>query len=170
MYKDISILLVKITGVWLIIYAVIGLATNIAYIFNEFSLPWWEYILLASLPIVVPAFIGLAFFTFPATVTNKIVGGEKLSESPPAVFFDIERVALSVLGVFLLFRTVSDAVAHVTYLVTANQLQKAGEWFGVLDPERVAAIVATAAEFIFAVWLIFGSTGLVLMFNKIRGR
>ena len=91
------------------------------------------------------------------------MAGNELSESKPSAFFEIERVALSVLGVFLLFQTISDVVAHSTYFVHANGLSKKGELVGsILEPDRLAAVVATGAEFMVAVLLIVGSKGLVV--------
>lgn len=173
-YRAISVLLTKAVGIWLVAYALIGLSDRIPYFFSQYdpALSVWGYLVVGSLPVVVPALAGVALFLFPATISNKIVRGEQLL-SENDVFFEMERVVLSAIGVFLLFRTLSDAVHHSVYFYYAKQQANSGIFSGsarALEPEALAAIVATAAEFGVALWLVVGSAGLVRAFNKLRGR
>jgi hypothetical protein len=171
-YRDISILLVKIAGIWLIAYAVTRVPGAASFFDSSYGLPWWEQGIAILLPVAFPALIGLVFFLFPATLTNKIMRGERLSEASPAVLFDIERIALSVLGVYLLFHALSGAVFISAYFIRVEQLTKTGMLVGqshLLGPDKYGEIVSVVVEIAVSLWLIFGAKGLVSVFRKFRG-
>ena len=103
---------------------------------------------------------------FPLTIARKLlpVMKEPRSDSPMS-----ESVALSVgltlIGIWVLASALPDAVYWGTIFLTVRQLDEGMFQWG---HEQIASIVTTIAELVFAVWLIFGSTGIRRLIERFR--
>lgn len=168
-YRSLTTLLVKITGAWLIVYVVMSFNAVLPYMTNDLDLPWWEYLLLVLLSVIVPLLIGLMILLYPTSITNRIISEEKDIESQSGALLGLEQVAVSVLGVYLFLQALSDIAFHITYIVYAEQLGEIGMFSGtVMTVDRVAGIVTTGFELLLAIWLIVGSKGIVKLISRIR--
>lgn len=168
-YKDLTALLVKIGGVGLLVYGVLQIPSLVSLLHFGSETPFKNFFVFGVIPLIFPFLIGFWFLLMPSAVTNKLVKGDKLSASPPGFFFDLERVALSVLGVFLLFNALSDIAYHSAFILKGKELMIEGLFPGEkLRLERYAALVATVFELALALWLIFGAKGLLNILNRIR--
>jgi hypothetical protein len=114
--------------------------------------------------VLTPLALGLAMFRLAGFFTNLVVRDAPegaASGEPGKIVQQIESAALTVLGVYLLFKAISDAVytfakAEIVYV-----------WYGSQYPElKITAsdfgrIFVIVTEVILSLILIFGSTGLV---------
>ena len=106
--KDIAALLLKTAGLVMFAYAIF----DIPYYFLP-SKTDSEYSFIASFMqaagiLALPIVLGLLLWFFPATVVNKIVSGDKLTDGLQVR--DLERVALTVIGIWFVAFGVSDLV------------------------------------------------------------
>ena len=109
---------------------------------------------------LVPLLFGTFLWRFPAGVANTIVH----PGLPPATEWAVtlERIGMSLLGVFLLFQSLSGLASHVTIYraLRAVEHNAARDFYPVL----VARIVQAA----FALVLVLGSEGIVNALARLR--
>lgn len=170
--KELTFLLIKVAGAALIVFSIIKLSQTVPYFFSEkYTLS--EITILAVSNSIIPVVFGLLLMFFPSTISSKVIGKQDNTALNNEYMFELEQIALSVLGVYLLFITISDITAHAVYIIEANKMIASGKLPGttaVLGPERYGLLFATGIEFIMSIWLIFGSKGMVKLIRNIRGR
>lgn len=172
-YRDISILAIRLAGIWLIAIAMVRIPNLAPYLVADSAVPWWGQFLVTVLHFLLPALIGALFFMFPATLTNKFIQGSDAPGGAPEVLAAVERMALGMLGVFFLFNVISDVAYHVVYAIRVGQLARDALQPSVSvlqDPEWYANWVTTLVELVVALWLIFGARGIQRLFVLVRGR
>ena len=166
-YKELTTLLIKIAGAVLIIYELFGIPTFVSY---YFSLRLEEesvitFFLMSVLPLVIPLLAGVVMILFPATLANKIVRTSEEIKTNEEFTSSFQLVAFGVLGFYLLFNVISDFVYNFTYLYQIDGLTNKDN---PLIIDAYARIVATVAELIFALYLLFGTKSLVALLNRVR--
>jgi len=117
-----------------------------------------------------PFLFGIIFIRFGGLIARKLLPSDENAESNCD---DLERSGITVLGVFLLYRALSDSALHFGTIYQANQLLKnsmAPPDITLVNPDQYGAILATAIEFAFSLWLVFGSKGLVNLLRAFRSR
>jgi hypothetical protein len=163
-YKSVVRLVLKLFGLGLIIYAVSSLATFLPPLLAQRS----EIGLLVSyfIPMAVPILLGAFLWFFPSRVANTIVRSDPASKSMEAGWApELESIGVALLGLFLLYRAVSDLV----YYVMEHQAKAA-----MLGNVRAlddfnALMTATIVEFVFALILMLRAEGIVSLLRKARG-
>lgn len=171
--KDLVAVIIKLGGMALVVLSAINLSEFLPYLFdasNQYALVDIVSILVSRL--VIPAGLGLIFLNFGGLITNHLIAGEQIDSGDNSYAQHLEQMGITILGVYLIFRTVSDAIAHAAYYYKLNEMVKSGELHGltnIIPPDRFAAIVATGAEMLIALWLVLGARGLVAFFNRLRG-
>ncbi len=166
-YRNLTNLLIKIAGVAIIAYSFIEIPAYVSYYFSLQIDSFWGFIGMSVVPMFVPIIVGIVFLFFPAAVTNKLISGEGETNIASIDILATERIAFSALGLYLLFRVISDLFFHGTSIYLAL---KAGDiaQYNTGYEHPYALVVATLAEFTFALYLLFGSAGLVRFLAKIR--
>ncbi|HAW51518.1 MAG TPA: hypothetical protein DCX54_04190 [Flavobacteriales bacterium] len=166
--KNFSNLLIKVAGIIIVIVSVKNIPYYIPF-YQTLRLPL--FVGTVIVPILLPVLIGVLMFTRPENITNKVVVGDcdnGTNGISSETFLKFEQIALSVLGFYLLFQSISDLVFHTAAFVQAKanlsyDIPQSGNLL-ILNPEFIATII----EFIFAFWLIFKVEGIVAVVNKIR--
>ena len=158
-------LVLKLSGVGLIVYGAVSLATYLPSLLisrnQDEIIGYLPYIL----PLAVPFLLGAFLWFFPASVANSVVRFGPAKESKANLSYEIERVGVSLLGLYLFYRVVSDIV----YEVVKHQARTAllGK---VRTPDDFPALVtATAIEFVLALLFILQARGVVNLLRKARG-
>lgn len=170
-YRDISILAIKLTGIALIAIALIRIPNLFPYLSADADIPWWVQLIAIILPYLLPVLIGILFFMFPATLTNKFIKGGESSDGRSDTFVALEYVALRVLGVFFMFYVISDITYHTIYAIAVSRVARDGtSAFLLQDPNWYANMLSTLVELVVALWLILGTKGIMQMLVKMRGR
>ena len=103
---------------------------------------------------------------FPLTVAKKIYPVKLKETSHESLTSDdFYSLGFIILGSFLLFYVLSDAIYWLV-LVTLGNREASG--YFVLNLENKAAMITTAFEFLIAMYLILGSSGIVNLIKKVR--
>jgi len=169
--NDLVKIIVKLGGMALIVLSVLNFSELLTLLLGN-SAQYSTLVVVASFVVkfVIPASIGIAFLQFGGLITNRLISGESTPPSDMAYVRQLEQVGISLLGVYLLFISASDAVNHAAYLFRVRALVNSGELMASsMSPDTFAAVVATAAEIVVALWLILGSRGLVVTCPAIFG-
>lgn len=168
-YKDLTALLAKLTGAVLLFWYISSLPSLIPGVLQAPSF-WWA-IFVNIVPSIVPLLLAIVLFVFPATVTNKLVKGNKL-DTNVAFLAGLEILALRLIGVFYVFNSIVDLVTHFAkVLITPSIYEKMGmiapptAW----TPDTAAWTLATFVELGLALWLVFGAHGIANAIQRLRG-
>ena len=164
---ELSRILIKVAGISIIIYVLVGIPAYISY---YFSLRLVEesvitFFLVSILPMLIPLTAGYLMWQFPSTIANKIIKTkEDYNPRDSRIGFEIQIIAFSVLGMYLLFNSFSDIVYHLSYYFQTKEASGEGN----IMINTYSLIFATAAEILFACLLLFGGKYIVGLIRKIR--
>jgi len=168
--KHLSTVLLRISGLAFVAFALINIAG-----YSPFLISGNQY----STEDVISIFLSNAFFpllfayillchTGFIQKSLKLQGDLNISKPD-----ELERIALSTLGMFLVFYAISDLSYYFAELWKLRELQAAGMIINetdimLLSPEKHGLIMATLIELIFALYLVVGSKGLVTLLQRLR--
>lgn len=168
-YNDLTRLLIKISGAVIIIFVLISIPGYVAFYFSlrleDDS--FWLFFIYSIIPVIIPIGGGLLMLYFPGMIANKLINGSQSEVIAEHDIEPIQSIAFGVLGLYLLFRVISDLTYNFSYLYLN---QKAYGLSNISDIDTYARIIATAFELLFALYLLFGAKGLSKMINKFRDR
>jgi len=164
-YSSLVRMVVKLSGVGLIVYGALTLSLYLPAILAfqrqgdiGGTLPY-------VLSLIAPFLIGSFLWWFPATVTNSIIRFDPSTEPKTGWSEEFERVGVSLLGLFLFFRGVSDMIYHV--LMHRAKTEVLG--YGGAPSEFPALMAATVVEIVLAILFMLRSRGVVNLLRKARG-
>lgn len=168
-YNELSSLLLKISGLIIIIFTVINIPNYFIGYYSTQNFFGNEVSDLAAFlgSVFLPAFItiaiGFLLFKFPKTVTNKIIAGS--SESSSADLKTITAVAYSAIGMYFVAFSIADLVYWAIYYgMILNEL-KTNEFFTI---DNKVKVIATFVELLIGLILLLGSSGINNLIIKIR--
>jgi len=167
--RQLSSLLIKIAGLVIIIFAITGIPGYInSYLYQENG-TLLGFFVFTIIPLIFPLIIGSLMWKFPNSITNKIIEAEGDLSTNKQLLSELERIAMTILGLILLFYGLSDLIYNFAYVYSSNsQNQETLSTFKV-SPENWGHILGTFVEIIFSLFLLFKSKGLLKLLNKIRG-
>lgn len=169
-YKDLTAILLKTTGAILIFWYLSWLPSLIPTVTKQ---PFSELTLFID---ALPTIVGLVFagllFSFPATISNKLIDGGKLNRD--ATFVDsLQIIALRLIGIYHVITSIIDLIHHFSTAILAPTIyEKMGltppltGW----TPDLVGWSIATFAELAIGLWFTLGAEGILRLVQKIRGR
>lgn len=163
-YKDLTALLIKIGGLIIVVSMISFLPSYVSAGIGALETSWFAFFAVAILPLLFPLLAGILMLVFPGTIGNRIIPAEKLSELPTTYLPQLERLAMTLLGVYLLFRAISDLVLNLSKLFWVRHLMSIGELSApsYLLPDTVGYLAATVVEGAIAIWLTIGSSGILV--------
>ena len=167
-YNSIVRIGLKLSGVGLVVYGALSLSSTLPHLFQVRNWEEWEAAIILSNMVVLamPFFFGVFLWLFPATVANTVVRfGSLTRKSKTDLSYELERVGISLLGLYLFYRTVSFiAYQVVMYRAKAEALGSARA----LDD--LPAIITTAiVQLVLALLFMLQSRGIVSLLRKARG-
>src|SRR5712691_8702781 len=113
--KDLAAVLVKTAGLAIFAYAVIRLPAYLPpWVSGNAPFSIGALFAEAAVTLALPMLLGLLFWFFPATVTNKMVSGKKLAEAQFGLR-EFERVALTIVGVSIVAYGLADFIHAVAF-------------------------------------------------------
>lgn len=164
--KDISAVLLKTIGLVMLAYAVFELPLYFpprANLRDDYSV--FAAFAGAGVTLTLPIALGLLLWFFPATVTNKIVTGEKLSGERFGSR-DLERVALTVVGAWLVAYGVTDLIyALSTMLIVQREYSAQSPPISSFFP----GVITSIAKILLGVGLAIGAKGIARAIGRVRG-
>ena len=164
--RSIVRLVLKLSGLVMVIWGLVTVISFVPVVFplSEVSMGRDALYVLFS-PLVMVAF-GLFLWLFPAPVTNTVFRKDsKDSAAEPRWAAELQVVGVSLLGLWLLYRAISDLVYHLMVYRTRTQ---STDFYTDGYTEFPAFMVATLVEFVVAVFLLFGARGIVRVLRQVR--
>ena len=164
--RSIVRLVLKLSGLVMVIWGLVTVISFVPVVFplSEVSMGRDALYVLFS-PLVMVAF-GLFLWLFPAPVTNTVFRKDsKDSAAEPRWAAELQVVGVSLLGLWLLYRAISDLVYHLMVYRTRTQ---STDFYTDGYTEFPAFMVATLVEFVVAAFLLFGARGIVHVLRKVR--
>src|SRR5438552_6077013 len=153
--KDLTAVSLKVTGLVILAYSVFQLPRYFIPTAGSISSSFTGSLLEAAAALALPAIVGLLLWLFPATVTNKIVSGHKLSEATFGVP-QLERVALSVLGIWLVASGLGDIIYNLSAVFFIQREYPTEQ----LPPRVYVGAIASAAKVVIGVAIALGAKGI----------
>lgn len=167
-YNSIVRLVLKLSGVGLVVYGGVSLSSYLpALIQTDSWSEWPALIIFANLAaLAMPFLFGMFLWLFPAPVANTIVRGAAAgSESETFLSHELERIGVALLGLYLFYRAVSD----LTYQLMIHRA-KVAALGNVRAPDDFPALMtATVIELVLALIFLLRANGLVNLVRKVRG-
>ena len=161
--EDVIAVASRLFAVFLFVLVLRALAQSVDIILGrEWAMVW--LLLGLSLHAVALVVAALLWF-FPLSVARKLLpvardaGSVPLGQTP-----DLQALAFSVLGGWVLASALSDALYWLVYFTYPTAV--AGDV--PVSPEQIAGVVATIGELLIGIFLLFGSHGLVGLLRRFR--
>lgn len=167
-FRQISALLIKISGLVVIVFAVTGIPgyiNSFLYIGNDTLV---NFIMWIVIPLVFPLSIGLAMWFFPKSITNKIIKNNNESIDANKITAEIEQIAITVLGLILLFFALSDLTFNLVNIFLVNKENYGSFSLIKISAEDWGHLVGTLVELTFAIFLIVRTKGIIIIISKLR--
>ena len=161
--EDVIAVATRLFAVFLVVTTIRAIAQSANPLFGE-DLPLPFLLLALSLYLATILVAALLWF-FPLSVARKLLPVARDSATVPAVSHPtFPALAFSVLGGWVLASALSDSVYWLVFFVYS---ERAGVDYSV-SPDYVASMVATGAELLIGVYLLFGSQGFVGLLHRFR--
>ena len=161
--EDVIAVATRLFAVFLAVTTIRAVAQSANPLFGE---DWpLTFLLLALSLYAATILVAALLWFFPLSVARKLLPVARDSGTVPAVMQpNFAALAFSVLGAWVLATAVSDAVYWFVFFIYS---ERAGVDYSI-SPDYVASMVATAAELLIGVYLLFGSQGLVGLLHRFR--
>ena len=150
-YSDLSALAIKIAGLVLLVLLLSGLPEHIELLKSTQSAYSPVSVFYVALPIAVVILASVMLILFPYKISNKlIINPDDAINLPPDNI--IQVIGIRLIGFLLLFWAISDLVYYFFLYFIYRDMIEASFGAGTYD---YAALLATVAELIFALFLLF---------------
>ena len=114
----------------------------------------------------IPMAVAILLWMFPLAIASKLVPEIKNTSTPNPVSKDeLQIVAFSVLGLWILMSAIPDTFYWMTFVYRVNAIEIGKPQ---LSPENIAAMVSTGIELALGIWLLFGSQGISGLVRRFR--
>jgi hypothetical protein len=118
------------------------------------------------LTVVVPVVASLLLWFFPLTVASKILPPLQAEEHvAPLGAHELHSVGISLIGLWVLATAIPDLVYWVSLAYFIGRSEYAA---ATLPPDQLGGVVATVAEILVGMGLLFGSKGLAGLVRRFR--
>ncbi len=123
--------------------------------------------------VFLPIVIGMCLIQFGGIVARYLVPSLEPLENTNTSSA-LETAGIAILGVFLFYQALSDAVYLIASiyqnirLIPTDVINK--PIVELIAPQQYGNMMATIAEILFALWMIMGANGMVRLFNRFRER
>ncbi|USF86400.1 hypothetical protein [Candidatus Endoriftia persephonae] len=167
-YRQLSNLLIKVSGIVIVVFAVTAIPGHINSFLHQGQDTLAKFAMWVIFPLIAPVIIGLLMWSFPGTITNRVFDKSIESSESNRAAEEIERIAVTILGLILLFFALSDLAFNFTYVYFTNK-ENAGVITSFrISPEDWGHIVGTIVEIAFALTILLKSKGVILLIKRLR--
>lgn len=163
--KTIAAIIVKITGLVMVVLAVIQIPAFLPFTSRGYDFSVAEAMGAAALGLGPLALIGLLLWFFPGTITNRIVSGAPATGSPVDLR-PLELVALTVLGIYLFADGIIGVVRDIAIVIAVNRQNSPPE---LIPASIVGHIAAVVAQLAIGAALCVGAKGISSIVERLRG-
>lgn len=167
-YRQLSNLLIKIAGIVVIVFTVAAIPEHINSFLYQGQDTLSNFVVWVIIPLLAPIIIGLLMWSFPRTITNKIFEKEIEPAGSNRAIEEIERIAVTVLGLTLLFFALSDLIFNLVYVYFTNKENMSVITSFRISPEDWGHIIGTIIEIIFALVILLKAQGVILLIRRFK--
>lgn len=166
--NEIVRMVVKLTGLAIFISGLIQSASYIPLfidrlVHSDIDLP----VVSTAIATIIPLFIGLFLWLFPAPITNTVIKDDLKEISHNDFLQGLEKIGIRLLGLFLLFYGLSDLVWNIlSYRQAVEAISANFNIYG--KGNYTATFIVTGIEIIMSIILIVGSNTISNFIRKIR--
>lgn len=159
---------IKIGGLALLIYTAIQASSTVPLFLSQLKSSGFEFPVITIIAaFVVPLIFGFMLWLFPAPIANTIIKKDLPNKSEEKFLLGIERIAIRVLGLYLLYHGITDFVSH--YASYHQAVEMFGKNVNFAGKEKFAiGFIVTGVEIVLALLLMLGATGIVNILRKAR--
>jgi hypothetical protein len=130
------------------------------------QLPQESFAVLGVLIPILGLVVGAYLWTFPATLTQRLLkGGDSPNEGTAPALLEWQVMILAALGIWTLSMAIPDAVYWITYFLMYRQHR---DDIGPAVTDQLANIAETLAQIAIGMWLVLGAPNLALLVNRLR--
>lgn len=156
--KELTSLCVRIAGLLLIVFSLLQVPTLFIGYMSQIE----NSILGFSLPIIFPLLVGVILFKFPNSFSDTYIS-LNTNELEKLNINEYLQLGLILIGVILVFYSLSDLVVHITdYFFLKN---KTGATPTILNYDY-PILIATIVEFMFSIFLILKPKSVIVFIRK----
>ncbi len=167
-YRQLSNLLIKIAGIVIIVFAVTAIPGHINSFLYQGQDTLAKFAVWVIIPLIFPIIVGLLMWSFPGTLTNRIFEKDIESSKSNGVSEEVEQIAVTVLGLILLFFALSDLTFNLVYVYFSNRENMSVIMSFRISPENWGYIIGTIVEIIFSLIILLKAKGVVLLIRRLR--
>lgn len=159
---------VKIGGLALLIYSVIQATSSLPLFLDQAKNTGFDFPIASIIAtFVVPIIFGLFLWLFPAPIANTIIKKDLAVKSQDKFLVGIEKVAIRILGLYLLYHGITDLAAQYASYHQATEMFGSNVNFSGKERFTIGFIV-TGVEIFLALLLILGAEGITNIIRKAR--
>lgn len=174
-FRELTKLLFKISGALILVHSVAAMPRYFAPAMQMINESFSLFFLALVLPFFVPVSVALFLLFFPGLVANRLVSST-VSASPEGTstpsIAQLERVLISLLGLYLAVRAISDAFSHfvryISYRLALNTQMPNADLPPNILSEMYGSWSGTGIEFVVALFLMFGAKGVQSAIASLR--
>ena len=160
-------LVLKLSGVGFIVFGVVSLSTFLPFLSESLKNSDSRVSVVAYVAqMFVPLLFGVFLWLFPARITDTIVKPDSPAENTDALLTGLERIGITLMGLYLLYRGISDLTYQIINYYNLKSLTPGA----FISPryDIVATFVATGIELVVALVFIFGAKGILRIIRRFR--
>jgi hypothetical protein len=159
---------IKIGGLALLIYSVIQATSSLPLFLEQMKNAGFDFPVASIIAtFVVPIIFGLLLWLFPAPIANTIIKNDLLTKSDEKFLVGVEKVAIRVLGLYLIYHGITDFVSHYASYHQATEMFGKNVNFSGKERYTIGFVVAGVKIFL-ALLLMLGAAGITNMLRKAR--
>lgn len=157
--KTLVAVFLKISGLGMVVWAVLQAASAIPFLVSAPD----TYLLPYMPTMLIPLFIGGALWFAPLKIANTIIKDAPLVENTDRFLRGLERAAIALMGLYLLYRGLSDLVFHLSYEQRMFELLGQGHQ---RTADRHASLIMSYFEIALSLVFILGAKTIVIALRK----
>lgn len=165
--RSMALLAVKLFGLFLIVSAIKDIPAYYAYFLGSQDHSIKALLGLTITPVSIPVFIGAIMWYLPGKIANAVFRQESEEKYSSKLLFDLESIAISILGLYLFVSAASDVAFHI-YRWYQTVRFASGDARDFVNIDTYGYIAATIVELIFSLIFIFRSRGLLRLLQSYR--
>ena len=163
--NDFLALAIRLFGIFLLV-SIIRDSSAFIFTMMNFGEGNNTWLLVSSVIISIFILVALILIKFPLTIAGKIM--TKIDSKEQIVSFnkdDIQYVGFTIIGMFLLARTLPDVFYWASFVFQANLVTDSSITITAKDKSNM---ISTACEIIISIVVLFGANGIQNIIYKIR--
>lgn len=157
--KNLVVLFVKLSGLTFVVWTILDAASAAPMLVGAPGDLFGVYLFTLLFRVAV----GGALWFLPVAISNTIIKESPLIEDSDRFFFELQRSALMLMGLYLLYRGITDLIHFYSYESSMYELLGSDHR---RTSSEYASIVAAVAQIGISLFFMFGASALVKLIRR----